>query len=281
MKKYIKFAFFNKKLLLPFGVAFIQILINIMNIILKEKSKNNLLEMIDVSFSEIIMIFIPLLNISALKTNKNNIIYHGRKKAVLHYFILFLIFSLYVILNIFITMQLNIYRDNHKSFSNPHNSGLSSFESLEMILICLVSIILLKYKYYIHHIIAIISFILICFLIDLILNNFIDLYDRGTLFIILNIIIVLLDAIDYGYQKYMMDVLFHSFWGISFTIGIVNLIILGTIIIICLIKGKEEFVKEQKYMFISFYQYFEEVNKGIIITKHLLYFILTFLLNLL
>ena len=104
MKKCIQFGFFNKKLLLPFGVAFIQILINIMNIILKEKSKNNLLEMIDVSFSEIIMIFIPLLNISALKTNKNNIIYHGRKKAVLHYFILFLIFSLYVILNIFITM---------------------------------------------------------------------------------------------------------------------------------------------------------------------------------
>ena len=119
------------------------------------------------------------------------------------------------------------------------------------------------------------------FFIDLLLNNFVDLYDRGTFFIILNIIIVLLDAIDYGYQKYMMDVLFHSFWGISFTIGIVNLIILGTIIIICLIKGKEEFVKEQKYMFISFYQYFEEVNKGIIITKHLLYFILTFLLNLL
>ena len=279
MKKYIQFGFFNKKLLLPFGVAFIQILINIMNIILQEKLKNTLLEMIDVAFSEIIIIFIPLLNISALKTNMNNAKYYGRKKTILHYFILFLIFSIYVILNMFVAIQSNIYMDNHKSFSSPHNSGLSSFESLEMIFICLVSIILLKYKYYIHHIIAIISFILICFFIDLILNNFSYLYDRGALFIIFNIIIVLLDAIDYGYQKYMMDVLFHSFFGITFTIGIVNLIIFGIIIIICLITGKEESVKEEKFMFISFYQYFEDVNIGIIITKHILYFILTFFLN--
>ena len=107
----------------------------------------------------------------------------------------------------------------------------------------------------------------------------IDLYDRGALFIIFNIIIVLLDAIDYGYQKYMMDVLFHSFFGITFTIGIVNLIIFGIVIIICLITGKEESVKEEKFMFISFYQYFEDVDIGIIITKHMLYFILTFFLN--
>ena len=141
MKKYIKFAFFNKKLLLPFGVAFIQILINIMNIILQEKSKNTLLEMIDVAFSEIIIIFIPILNISALKTNMNNVKYYERKKTLLHYFILFLIFSVYVILSIFVAIQSSIYMDHHKSFSNPHNSGLSSFESLEMIFICLVSII--------------------------------------------------------------------------------------------------------------------------------------------
>jgi len=237
--------------------------------------------MIDVAFSEIIMIFIPLLNKSALRTNMNNAKYYERKKTILHYLILLLIFGIYVILSIFVTIQSNIYMDNHKSYSSPHNSGLSSFESLEMIFICLVSIILLKYKYYIHHIISIISFILICFFIDLLLNNFVDLYDRGPLFIIFNIIIVLLDAIDYGYQKYMMDVLFHSFWGISFTIGIVNLIIFGVIITICLITGKEESVKEQKYMFIGFYQYFEEVDIGIIITKHILYFILTFFLNLL
>ena len=34
-------------------------------------------------------------------------------------------------------------------------------------------------------------------------------------------------------------------------------------------------------MFVSFYQYFEDVDTGIIITKHILYFIFTFFLNLL
>ena len=44
---------------------------------------------------------------------------------------------------------------NIKSYEKPHNSGLSSFESLELIFICLTSIILLKYKYFIHHIISV------------------------------------------------------------------------------------------------------------------------------
>ena len=90
------------------------------------------------------------------------------------------------------------------------------------------------------------------------LDNFSFLYERGLLYIALNIILVLLDAIDYGYQKYMMDVLFHPFWGLSFTIGLVNLLIFGGVIILCLVKGKEESFKEKNSMFMSFYQYFED-----------------------
>ena len=280
MKKFIQFGFFNKKLLLPFGVAFVQILINIMNIIFNEKSKNTLLEMIDTSVGEMIIIFVPLFHISVFKTNTNPFRYRSKKlKAFCHYFILFLIFSVYVVLTIFVAIQSSIYIQNNKSYSNPHNSGLSSFESLEMIFICLVSILLLKYRYFIHHVISIICFILICFFIDLILNNFSDLYDRGPLYIIFNIILVLLDAIDYCYQKYMMDVLFHPFWGISFTIGLVNLIVFGGMIILCLVKGKEASYEEKNFMFKSFYQYFDDVSLGIIITKHILYFILTCVLN--
>ena len=280
MKKCIQFGFFNKKLLLPFGVVFIQILINIMNIIIDEKYKNNFLEMIDIAFSEIIMIFIPLLNKSALRTNMNNAKYYERKKTILHYLILFLIFGIYVILSIFVTIQSNIYMDNHKSYSNPHNSGLSSFESLEMIFICLVSIILLKYKYYIPHMIFIIIFIIICIFIDLIIDNFTYIYKKGVLFIILNIIIAFIDGIDLGYQKYMIDVLFHSYWNIPIVIGFANLSIFSMILIVCLIKGKEKSLEEQNLLFISFYKYFEEVDIGIIILKQTLNFILNFLVNL-
>ena len=131
-----------------------------------------------------------------------------------------------------------------KAVQNPHNSGLSSFESIELVFITIVSFLLLKYKYFIHHIIAIIIFIFI--------------------------IIVAIDAIDYGYQKYMMDVLFYPYWSIALIIGITNFFIFGTLLIACLAKGKENSFKEKNQMFIGFYKYFEEVNIGIIIAKHLL-----------
>ena len=282
----IKFGFFNKKLLLPFGVALFQILINIMNLTLQEKVKNSLLEMIGTGLSQFIEFLIPLFNISALKTNNKNILnphykkFYNCKRRSFHYLILIIIFSAYIVLNIIISMQTNLYQQKTKSFESPHNSGFSSLESFEIIFICLVSILLLKYKYFIHHTISIIIFVLVCISIDSILDNFTYIYERGYLFIILNISKVLLDGIDYGYQKYMMDVLFHPFWGISTVIGATNLIIFSAIITLCLIKGKEEAFKENNNMFIAFYQYFEEVPVKIIIIKHLLNFILSFFLNL-
>ena len=120
-----------------------------------------------------------------------------------------------------------------------------------------------------------------CFFIDLIVGNFPDLFSKGSIIIILNIIIVLLDALDYNYQKYMMEFLFHSFWGISLTLGLINLICFSIMLIIFLIKGKENSIKEENLMAMAFYKYFEEVDTGIIIVKHILNLILNFALNLL
>ena len=172
------------------------------------------------------------------------------------------------------------YQQN-KSLTNPHNSDLSSFESIELIFITIVSHFLLKYKYFIHHNISIIIFIFISFFIDLILDNFPDLFSRGFLYILISLIIVIIDAGDYGYQKYMMDVQFHPYWAVSLTLGIVNFIIFGSLIIACLHKGKEESFKEKNAMFMSFFAYFDSVSVGTIIVKHILNFILNFVLNLL
>ena len=172
------------------------------------------------------------------------------------------------------------YQQN-KSLTNPHNSDLSSFESIELIFITIVSHFLLKYKYFIHHNISILIFIFISFFIDLILDNFPDLFSRGFLYILISFIIVIIDAGDYGYQKYMMDVQFHPYWAVSLTLGIVNFIIFGSLIIACLHKGKEESFKEKNAMFMSFFAYFDSVSVGTIIVKHILNFILNFVLNLL
>ena len=284
MAKYIEFGFRNKKLLLPFGVALLQIIINALDMVIAEPAKNPILDMIVTGLSEISMPLIHYLNISSLKhqTNNDNKHRYPWKTKILHFFILFFIFAVYVILNIFVSIQGNLYRQNNKNIQNPHNSGFSCLESLEMIFICLVSIFLLKYKYFRHHIISIIIFILLCISIDLILDNFPYIYDRGVLFIVISIILVILDAIDYGYQKYMMDVLFYPFWSIALIIGIVNLIIFGLILIICLFTGEENSNKEKNFLFIAFYHYFSVVKVGLILTKQLvLNYILTFFLNLL
>ena len=116
---------------------------------------------------------------------------------------------------------------------------------------------------------------------NLILDNFPDLFSRGFLYILISFIIVIIDAGDYGYQKYMMDVQFHPYWAVSLTLGIVNFIIFGSLIIACLHKGKEESFKEKNAMFMSFFAYFDSVSVGTIIVKHILNFILNFVLNLL
>ena len=280
MVKLIQFGNFNKKLFLPFGLAFIQILINIMNATFPEKMKNQILESLGAALSELAIALIPLFNIFSFKAKTD---FHQRKRIIiiLHFFALAFILGIFVGLNMYKSIKANISsQQQSKAVQNPHNSGLSSFESIELVFITIVSFLLLKYKYFIHHIIAIIIFIFISFFIDLILDNFPDLFDRGVIFIFISIIIVAIDAIDYGYQKYMMDVLFYPYWSIALIIGITNFFIFGTLLIACLAKGKENSFKEKNQMFIGFYKYFEEVNVGIIIVKHILNIILNFFLNL-
>ena len=280
MVKLIRFGNFNKKLFLPFGLAFMQILINIMNATFPEKMKNQILESIGVSLSEMAIALIPLFNIFSFKAKTD---FHQRKRIIiiLHFFALAFILGIFVGLNMYKSIKANISsQQQSKAVQNPHNSGLSSFESIELVFITIVSFLLLKYKYFIHHIISIIIFIFISFFIDLILDNFPDLFNRGVIFIFISIIIVAIDAIDYGYQKYMMDVLFYPYWSLALIIGITNFFIFSTLLIACLAKGKENSFKEKNQMFIGFYKYFEEVNVGIIIVKHILNIILNFFLNL-
>ena len=280
MARYIYFNILRRKLLLPFAVAFFQILINIMNAVIPENPKNQLLEMIGAALSEMAIGLIPLFKIYSFKARTPSFMRTKLRKKIIHFAILFTIFAIYIVLSIERSTLMATYYQENKSHQNPHNSELSSFESIELIIITIVSFLLLKYKYFIHHIISIVIFVLISFFMDLILDNFPDLFDRGGLYIFLSIIIVIIDAIDYGYQKYMMDVLFHSFWSVCLTLGIVNFIIFGGLIIACLSKGKEDSFKEQNFMFMSFYNYFDSVSVGIIILKFILNIILNFALNL-
>ena len=79
----------------------------------------------------------------------------------------------------------------------------------------------MKYKYFIHHIISLIIFCIIGVCIDFLLNNWEDnLLSKPFLQIIFYFIIILLEIVNYSYQKYMMDKLYFHYWNISLATGL-------------------------------------------------------------
>ena len=146
---------------------------------------------------------------------------------------------------------------------------------MEMILLTIASIILLKYKYFIHHIISMVGFILFGNFSDLILNYYPQITQYGFLINIIQFISIVIDVIYYYYQKYMMEKLFYPYWKIIFTIGLSFFLFATATLIYVLVE------KENSYPIIAngkyFYLYFKNENIGIKIGKQLLTFIFSFI----
>jgi hypothetical protein len=88
---------------------------------------------------------------------------------------------------------------------NPFAESPFAFIGLEMILLTVASIILLKYKYFIHHIISMAGFIIFGNVSDLLLSTYTQVLKLGALPIFIQIFGVISDVIYYYYQKYMME----------------------------------------------------------------------------
>ena len=282
-KNLIIFHFHNKKILLPFGVALIQIIINIIELTYPEKQKNPMLESLGGALSEMSIALIPLFNICTTKNiSKKEENKKFNKKSIKHFLILIAIFSCFMATRIFLSNQMSASaQGGNKPQSKHTETNYCSIECLEMIFLCIISIIILKYKYYKHHIISFVIFFILCFLMDYIAEAFPELIQKGALFIILNILLTFLDSMNYGYQKYMMEVHYHPYWSIPLTIGITNVFIFVSMLIFCFSKGRDTIFKEKNVMFMGFYTYFENVEAGIIIGKQILNFVLSFFLYLL
>ena len=118
-------------------------------------------------------------------------------------------------------------------------------EAFEIIIICLTTKIFLKYKYYIHHIISLILFLILSIVMDIILGDFESLQFT---FIIYVIILSIVEVIDYCYIKYMMDVKYHSIYNMIFFRGISEFFSTMTIFSVLLIikfeSNDDYFLKE-------------------------------------
>ena len=155
---------------------------------------------------------------------------------------------------------------------NPLADGPFAFIGIEMILLTVTSIILLKYKYFIHHIISMVGFILFGNFSDLILGSYPEIILFGAIPIIIQLVNIILDVIYYYYQKYMMEKLFYPYWNICFTLGI-GLFIFSTANLIYVLVLKEN----ANPLIIngpSFYSYFTMDDIGLKIGKIILSYII-------
>ena len=156
-----------------------------------------------------------------------------------------------------------------KSDTNPHSSSFCTKEAVEIILITLVTYIFLKYKYFNHHLISLIVFCLISIGIDFLLDNYEEAFiNQAVGKTIMDVIVILLEIVNYCYQKYMMDTLYYNYWSIVFAMGAFLFSAVTLYTIYTFIKKDESTLKS-----------FEDIGAGYIILGYVVNTIISFFQN--
>ena len=176
-----------------------------------------------VSIGELIIFFIPyIFKYRNYYKNKNAKKKKCTKNNIFDYFFLIL---LYLLKKFCVFFEENFY--------DSSSDSLCTMEAFEIIIIFLITKFFMKYKYYIHHTISLIIFLILSIRMDIILENFKLLTISSMLFLIIYSII---EAFYYCYMKYMIYEKYHSIYNMIFLCGVVeffsNLIIFGIMFII-------------------------------------------------
>ena len=256
-KQFIILGELSKKHLLPLFLALSYLTYLLINWFYPIKVKNNIIDLYSNSLGFAGIIIIPYI----FKFTQNdipNIPKEGeiQKNKYLHYFILIVIFILYTAAR---EIPGFLYQGQLSDSDDPF-----AYIGLEMICLTVVSVFLLKYKYYKHHILSIIGFVICGNACDLLLEYYPHILDSGPALMIIKIIGVIFDVIFFNVQKYMMEILYYPYWRINIILGI-TLFCVTTIILIYVLIDKNSDVA----FVVNFYKYFE-YNAGLIIGKILL-----------
>lgn len=260
----------NKKILIPLFLSLGQVLINIFNEYYPEDSPNFILDLYSISIGQIAIIFLPYLYKIHLDINKNYII--EKRKKFLNYFLLCLFKFVNIItiaLALFIKGKLN---EDNIQVKSPKSVETFFEQGIQMVLLAVISIFLLNYKYYIYNIIAIILFLCSSLGIDFIVGYFKIKIETHYLAIILEYVYILTDCINICYIKYMMEKWYYPYWNLYFILGLFLFSIATIALFIILILGKNSDI-----LFVQgFFVYFEKTNIGIILGKILITMVLYF-----
>ena len=149
---FIKLGEFKKILLLPFLLALTQILLLVLDDIIHEKVKNHVLESTSMGLGKLAIIIIPHIKFFSISKKEEEKKCECSKKNVLHYIILLVLYT--------ITFNITyiVYEKNNYSIFWIKTENIATQQGIEILMITVISIFLLKYKYFIHHYISIILF---------------------------------------------------------------------------------------------------------------------------
>ena len=208
MKKLITLGLIDKNIFLPFLLAIFLIINSYVGAYIPEANQSYYIAGFGQSIGFMLARFIPCIfkydtEISFKKNcTKNNI------KDYFFFFIFYTLFRGAALTNHFI------------EFDTSRVSFLSSTQSIQIIILLILTKIFLKYNYYIHNIISLILFCIFGALVDLASGSFKDLklVDGYYFFVIVT------ESIFYCSMKYMMDKKYHKYWDIIFFQGIYNFI---------------------------------------------------------
>ena len=221
------------------------------------------------AISYVLIIIVPIIQ----KCRNKDLIKRERRRSLkqiaLDLFFIYLTYIIFFVVIMYLTSLKAEDKENTEDYKMSHYKGLCSEEALEIIFIIIVSIFLLKIKFYIHHYIGLLIFLVLSLGIDLLCD--LSIFKPDIFFVFIYILYLILDSIYITYEKYMMDKLGYSPYRVVFFIGLLY-IFLGIVFVIILSVKGGLFYDGSKYMIEGFKDYFDKNDyKEVII--HIAYLI--------
>ena len=202
----------DKKLIWPLLYTIIQITQSIISAYYPKDKRTSVNYLFADGLGECLIILMPSVTWNKHPNQKRE--KKCTKPNVLHYFLLLLFNGIYYGM---ITYNKYVLGGN----TNIHAAPDYTKEVIEIIFLAILTFLILKYKYFIHHIISLILFSIFSIGIDILLNSLVkNLTGITAIQIISDIVTILLQILNYCYQKYMMEYLYHSYWNISLALGL-------------------------------------------------------------
>ena len=271
----IIFGTLNKRHFLSLFLALGQIALILIYQLYPLKENNVVVQLYLVSIGEMLIKTFPcILKISNIEEVKEQEKEHKMvQKKHKHYILYTLLFALNTA--VLIGVEIFDFYLRRKPVTYTGSNLLPNHDfiilSVEMVFLALISMFLLKYKYYKHHIISMVLFLIFGIVSEIILKSYEDINWKLVVVTLMRIIGVGVNATYYCYQKYLMEKLYYPYWDVAFVPGVIVFILASVFLIIVLANPDKE---NAQLSFIKIFYLYFKVKPGLAVGKVILVFVL-------